>query len=37
VHGDGHVRLETPTGFVLLGDAIDGDARLRNVTVRANP
>jgi LPS export ABC transporter protein LptC len=34
VHGDGHVRLETPAGFVLVGNTIDGDARLRNVTVR---
>jgi LPS export ABC transporter protein LptC len=37
VHGDGHVRLETPSGFVLVGDTIDGDARLRDVTVRQSP
>ncbi len=37
VHGDGHVRLETPAGFVLVGDTIDGDARLRDVTVRQKP
>jgi len=34
VHGDGNVRLETPGGLVLVGDTIDGDARLRNVSVR---
>jgi LPS export ABC transporter protein LptC len=35
VHGDGHVRLETPTGLMLVGDTLDGDARLRNVAVRS--
>jgi hypothetical protein len=34
VHGDGNVRLETPSGLVLVGDTLDGDARLRNVSVR---
>jgi LPS export ABC transporter protein LptC len=35
VHGDGHVRLQTPSGLVLVGDTLDADARLRNVLVRA--
>jgi LPS export ABC transporter protein LptC len=34
VHGDGNVRLQTPSGLVLVGDTIDGDARLANVLVR---
>ena len=34
VHGDGHVRLTTPSGLILVGDTLDGDARLRNVLVR---
>jgi LPS export ABC transporter protein LptC len=34
VHGDGHVRLQTPSGLILVGDTLDGDARLRNVQVR---
>jgi len=37
VHGDGHVRLQTPSGLVLVGDTLDGDARLRNVLVRSTP
>jgi lipopolysaccharide assembly outer membrane protein LptD (OstA) len=34
VHGDGNVRMETPSGLVLVGDVLDGDARLANVVVR---
>jgi LPS export ABC transporter protein LptC len=33
LHGDGHVRLETPAGFILTGDRIDGDAQLADVRV----
>jgi LPS export ABC transporter protein LptC len=33
LHGDGHVRLETPSGFVLTGDRLDGDAQLADVRV----
>ena len=34
VHGDGNVRLSTPGGLILVGDTLDGDARLQNVFVR---
>jgi LPS export ABC transporter protein LptC len=34
VHGEGNVRLTTPSGLVLSGDTLDGDARLQNVQVR---
>ena len=37
VHGDGNVRLTTPSGLVLAGDTLDGDARLQDVRVRRNP
>ncbi len=37
VHGEGHVRLETPAGLILVGDVLDGDARLRDVVVRKLP
>jgi lipopolysaccharide assembly outer membrane protein LptD (OstA) len=33
IHGEGHVVLRTPTGLMLVGDEIDGDARLQNVRV----
>jgi hypothetical protein len=33
IHGQGHVRLDTPTGLSLVGDRIDGDARLQHVRV----
>ncbi len=33
IHGDGHVVLTTAQGFSLIGDEIDGDARLENVRV----
>jgi hypothetical protein len=33
IHGDGHVVMRTPTGLMLVGDEIDGDARLQNVRV----
>ena len=33
IHGDGHVVLTTAQGFTLVGDEIDGDARLENVRV----
>jgi lipopolysaccharide assembly outer membrane protein LptD (OstA) len=33
IHGDGHVVMTTPTGLVLAGDELDGDARLQNVRV----
>jgi LPS export ABC transporter protein LptC len=33
IHGDGNVVLRTPTGLRLVGDVIDGDARLQNVRV----
>jgi hypothetical protein len=36
IHGDGHVRLETPGGLSLAGDRIDGDVRLSNVKVSRN-
>ena len=34
VHGEGNVRLQTPAGLTLVGDTLDGDARLRNVLVQ---
>lgn len=33
IHGDGNVVLTTPSGLVLVGDELDGDARLENVRV----
>jgi lipopolysaccharide assembly outer membrane protein LptD (OstA) len=33
IHGDGHVVLQTPAGLTLVGDELDGDARLQNVRV----
>jgi lipopolysaccharide assembly outer membrane protein LptD (OstA) len=33
IHGDGHVVMRTPGGLTLVGDEIDGDARLRDVRV----
>jgi len=33
IHGDGHVVMTTPSGLTLVGDEIDGDARLDNVRV----
>jgi lipopolysaccharide assembly outer membrane protein LptD (OstA) len=33
IHGDGHVVLRTPAGLTLVGDVLDGDARLQNVRV----
>ena len=33
IHGDGHVVMTTPSGLVLAGDEVDGDARLQNVRV----
>jgi lipopolysaccharide assembly outer membrane protein LptD (OstA) len=33
IHGDGNVVMTTPQGFTLVGDEIDGDARLENVRV----
>ena len=36
-HGEGHVRLETPGGLTLVGDRIDGDARLAHVRVSQGP
>ena len=33
IHGDGHVVMTTPNGLTLVGDEIDGDARLANVRV----
>jgi hypothetical protein len=37
IHGDGHVRLDTPSGLSLVGDRIDSDARLGNVRVTRAP
>lgn len=37
IHGQGHVRLDTPNGLSLVGDRIDGDARLEHVRVSRNP
>ena len=36
IHGDGHVAMSTPSGLTLVGDQIDGDARLRDVRVFKN-
>jgi len=33
IHGDGHVVMRTPNGLTLVGDELDGDARLENVRV----
>ncbi len=33
IHGDGHVVMTTPTGLTLVGDEVDGDARLADVRV----
>jgi lipopolysaccharide assembly outer membrane protein LptD (OstA) len=33
IHGDGHVVMQTPSGLILVGNALDGDARLQNVRV----
>jgi lipopolysaccharide assembly outer membrane protein LptD (OstA) len=33
IHGAGHVVMTTPTGLTLVGDEIDGDARLADVRV----
>jgi LPS export ABC transporter protein LptC len=33
IHGVGHVVLRTPAGLTLVGDVLDGDARLQNVRV----
>ena len=33
IHGDGHVVMRTPAGLTLVGDVLDGDARLQNVRV----
>ena len=33
IHGDGHVVMTTPSGLTLVGDQLDGDARLANVRV----
>jgi len=33
IHGDGNVVMTTPSGLVLVGDEVDGDARLQNVRV----
>jgi LPS export ABC transporter protein LptC len=33
IHGDGHVVMQTPAGLTLVGDELDGDARLQNVRV----
>jgi lipopolysaccharide assembly outer membrane protein LptD (OstA) len=33
IHGDGHVVMTTPSGLMLVGDEIDGDARLADVRV----
>jgi lipopolysaccharide assembly outer membrane protein LptD (OstA) len=33
IHGDGNVVMTTPSGLVLAGDELDGDARLQNVRV----
>ena len=33
IHGDGNVIMRTPAGLTLVGDVIDGDARLQNVKV----
>jgi hypothetical protein len=33
LHGEGHVRLDTPGGLSLVGERIDGDVRLSHVRV----
>ena len=33
IHGDGNVVMTTPAGLKLVGDELDGDARLANVRV----
>jgi LPS export ABC transporter protein LptC len=33
IHGDGNVVMTTPTGLTLVGDELDGDARLSDVRV----
>lgn len=33
IHGEGRVRLVTPSGLILTGDRIDGDVRLADVRV----
>jgi lipopolysaccharide assembly outer membrane protein LptD (OstA) len=33
IHGDGNVVMTTPAGLTLVGDEVDGDARLANVRV----
>jgi lipopolysaccharide assembly outer membrane protein LptD (OstA) len=33
IHGDGHVVMTTPAGLILVGDEMDGDARLADVRV----
>jgi lipopolysaccharide assembly outer membrane protein LptD (OstA) len=33
IHGDGNVVMTTPAGLTLVGDEVDGDARLSNVKV----
>jgi hypothetical protein len=37
IHGDGHVVMRTPAGLTLVGDQLDGDARLANVRVYRTP
>jgi LPS export ABC transporter protein LptC len=37
IHGDGNVVMTTPSGMVLVGDEVDGDARLANVRVYRRP
>jgi len=37
IHGDGNVVMTTPTGLVLVGDEVDGDARLANIRVYRRP
>jgi len=37
IHGDGHVVVTTPSGLTLVGDEVDGDARLDNVRVYRRP
>ena len=33
IHGDGNVVMRMPSGLTLVGDEVDGDARLQNVRV----
>jgi LPS export ABC transporter protein LptC len=37
IHGDGNVVMTTPSGLRLVGDEVDGDARLRDVRVYRRP